>query len=187
MAGLGVAGQGKGANGASIHTKESHVFEAKEEIAEMVNRLFAMARPLKRGEVIGHDAIREILGVEPHSGHWQHCMGKFRRRMEQERHISVWPVHTVGYKLCTVAEQLELPHIRMVRARRHIKRGMRSLDALPKSGLTLHQQKVRAAQSANLRKSHRELTSQIHQKVPIQRPAEVLPKARVEASSSLAS
>lgn len=152
------------------------MFEAKEEITRMVGRLIKVAEPLKRGDVIGHEAIVEILGCQPHTEHWQLCIGKLKRHMERVRGISIWSEPTVGYKLCTIQEQIEIGHTRKVWARRHLKKGIRSVEAVPTKGLTLHQQKLRAMHSESLKRNHRELTSAIHSKLPTERRTETLPR-----------
>jgi hypothetical protein len=154
------------------------MIEESEKIKEMVGLLIEAARPLKRGDILGHERIVGILGVEPHTLHWQGCVIKLKRHMERERGITLWPEHTVGYKLCTIQDQIEVGHERQIRARRQIKKGLRSIKALPSKGLTLHQQRLRAMYDEGLRKSHRELSSQIATRVALTTATPVLPRSK---------
>lgn len=160
------------------------MFDAREDIAEMVAELIEAARPLKRGEILAHETIVGILGVQPHIHPWQLCLGKLKRRLEADRGITLWSEPGVGYKLCTIQEQLVIGgHIRQVRARRQVTRGIKSIDALAKAGLTLHQQRLRAAYHEGLRRTHKELTSQINSQVLMERPTPTLPRARSPVAS----
>lgn len=163
------------------------MYEASEALAEMVERLIEAVKPLERGDLLGHDTIGEILGVAPHTLHWQACVNKLKRHMEAERGISLWIEHTVGYKLCTIPEQLELGHIYLVRARRRIRRGIKAIAALPQKGLNLHQQKQRAAHQTNLSRSHRDLSASICHRLPTQVASPTLPRPpHPQASQHLA-
>ena len=154
------------------------MFDANEQYTEMVDSLFRIAENLDRGDILGHDVISEVLGVEPHVGHWGKCVIRLKKRMELERSISLWSEHTVGYKLCTEEEQIGLARERQKRARRHVRKGIRSLAVLPQEGLSMRQRESREIQLANLKKSHAELTSQIYCQLPTRRPTPTLPRVR---------
>jgi hypothetical protein len=139
-------------------------FQPTEEVTRKVDAVYALLAGLSRGQVLGHEAIQEVLGVPPHTGSWSWVMRKARRRLEDEKGVAVWPDYTVGYRLCTVAEQLQLPGRRLRRAVRQVRRGRRSVEALPFRGLTPHQRRSQlflAERSLDVERSlQRELRTQ---------------------------
>jgi hypothetical protein len=119
------------------------MFDAVNEIIKFIDTLYGIAEGLDRGQILTHEQIREVLGVAPHEGRWDYIMSGVRRRIERERGIATWPVVNVGYELLTNEKQLELPRWRFKRGIRQIRRGRKSLEALPEDGLTVNQRRVR--------------------------------------------
>ena len=119
------------------------MFETKEEITGAVDAIYAIAQTLERGQILTHEAIRSVLGTEPHVGSWDHIVNRVRKRIQDERGIATWPENTVGYKLLTTVEQLDVPVLRLKRAARQARRGRKSVEALPEKSLTMHQRRVR--------------------------------------------
>jgi hypothetical protein len=159
------------------------MFEAKEYLSELVDRLYALCQPLKRGEVLPHSQIEAVLGVPPHQGHWQHCMNRLRRRMEDERGITLWPEITHGYKLLLPHEQLQVPVIRTRRALRQVAKGERSLEALPEKGLTAHQRRVRALRLGHAADMQKELRAKVRTMELLARPAATQPRPGAAAQA----
>lgn len=116
----------------------------KREITEAVDAVYAATRDLRRGQVLTHETIERILGVARHVGMYDHVVRRVRRRLQDERSIATWPEPTVGYRLCTIAEQLALPLRRTRRASRQIARGIRSVAVLDSVDLTMHQRVLQA-------------------------------------------
>lgn len=152
------------------------MFDAKEEIGEAVEAVYALTADLARGDVLTHAAVRAVLGVDPHTGPWGHVMRKVRRRLERDRGVATWPETTVGYKLLTAAEQLELPARRARRGLRQVRRGRASVDALPEKSLTLHQRRVRAFLSERGKEAERALRREIRAAGEALRPTPTLPR-----------
>jgi hypothetical protein len=119
------------------------MFESKKEIVKAIEAVYAVTERLKRGDILTHEQIGKVLGLQPHEGRWDHIVGRVRRRLEVERGIATWPAHNEGYELLTVARQLELPSWRMRRVMRHLRKSRRSTEALPTKGLTNHQARLR--------------------------------------------
>ena len=116
----------------------------KREITDAVDAVYAATRDLRRGQTLLHETIERLLGVSRHVGMYDHVVRRVRRRLQDERAIATWPEPTVGYRLCTVAEQLALPLHRARRASRQIRRGIRSVEALDGAELTIHQRVLQA-------------------------------------------
>jgi hypothetical protein len=137
------------------------MFERNEAIVAMVEKLWLLARPLDRGDVLTHDAIQGALGVGPHEGSWDHVVGKLRARLRKERGIATWPEVGVGYRLCTKEEQLDMiPEERAKKARRQFRRAEADVRALPVKGLSQHQKRLRAEQLKCLKAAREESASQ---------------------------
>lgn len=120
------------------------MFQPNEEIRGLIDALYDRCESLDRGDILTHETIREVLGCEPHTGHWQYCVDVTRRRLQDQRGIATLPETTVGYKLLTTQETLEvLPRHRTLKARRQHRRARRSLEALPEKGLSTNQRRAR--------------------------------------------
>ena len=104
MARPGVAGAPIGA----IFIRRKHVDQVPE-VQAAIDKIFALTANLDRGDTLTHDAIREVLHLEPHQGRWGHIMNQVRRRLEREHGIATWADYTVGYRLLTEVEQLQVP------------------------------------------------------------------------------
>lgn len=120
------------------------MFESKPEITDSVDAVYAATRDLRRGQVLTHETVERILGARRHVGPYDHVVRRVRRRLQDERSIATWPEPTVGYRLCTIAEQLTLPLRRARRASRQIARGIRSVAVLDDVDLTTHQRVLQA-------------------------------------------
>jgi hypothetical protein len=154
------------------------MFPKKPSLQKLMDNLFGYATSLKRGDVMEHDIIITILGVDPHEDYWDYCVGKVRKRLELERGISTWPENGVGYRLCSEDEQLDIPGRRQLRARRQIRRGLASVEALPIENLTTHQQLGRAMQIDKMKRMDRTITSEMRTNSVLLAPRECNPRVR---------
>jgi hypothetical protein len=159
------------------------MFERNEVLTPLVERLCAVFQSRRRGDIVEHSVIRDILQCEPHTGHWQQCMNRVRRWVEDELSITVWPEVGVGYRLLTQAEQLQVPVIRTRRALRQVARGERSLEALPEKGLTAHQRRVRALRLGHSADLKRELRSKARTMELLARPVTGHPTAKATVAT----
>lgn len=139
------------------------MFERDEQIQRLIGEVYALTVDLKRGEILTHEAIKAVLRVAPHEGSWDHVVNTVRRRLERERGIATWHEVLVGYKLLTDVEQIQVGSWRTRKALRQIRRGMRSVDALPEAGLTLNKRKAKAVAYHSLRDQAREIRRSIKQ------------------------
>jgi hypothetical protein len=148
-------------------------FVETDRIAASVEAVYALTLGLNRGQILTHEDIAGVLNLAPHEGSWDHVVNKVRRRLERERGISTWPDPTVGYKLCTTAEQLLIPVLRARRAIRQVRRGRRSVEALPEKSLTVNQRRARAFLAERSRESEWSLRRDARQ---LEKQARKLPK-----------
>ena len=155
------------------------MFERRDEIQQMVDGLVALCGPLGRGELLTREAIQVVVGVEPNTAHWKHCVHQARRRLERERGIATWPVVGQGFRLLTVDEQIGLlPRLRRRKAFRQIRRSQQSVTALPAAELSLHQLVARANQLAGLRRTELAIKAEGKIKAAMARATETAPRAR---------
>lgn len=133
------------------------MFERDDQIDEAVDRLFNLMVEIGRGGILPHDAIREVLNVEPHVGRWDHVVNRARNRLQKEHGIATWvrpEDRTVGYRLLTKSEQIyKLPGWRAERSARQIRRARRSVAAIPEAELSENQRKNRNAELRELREA----------------------------------
>lgn len=135
-------------------------FREREEIREAVEALIAATESKERGDILTHDEIKAVTGLDPYQVPLPQIMKKFRRHTEEERGIALWPEHTVGFKYLSKQEQLEmLPAQRLNRATRQVRRARKSVNAIPVVGLTAHQRRVRLFQSQALQAAEHEMRS----------------------------
>lgn len=122
----------------------SKLAEASEIVAKATDAIYALTRTMDRGQVLSHDEVQVVLGVPPHAHPWDLVMRKVARRLLRERSIALWPNYVGGYKLCTVAEQLQLPTERLRRAGRQARKGRIAVEAIPDRALSTAQRHARA-------------------------------------------
>lgn len=151
-------------------------FQETERIRRMVDSVYTLTEMLERGQYLTFEAVGLVLDLRPHEGSWDHVMRKVARRLERERGIAFWPNFRDGYKLCTTAEQLTLPSERAQRGLRQIKRGRKSVEALPENSLSHHQRRLRAfladnarAQERSIRRDLKSMREQIKPTAPLPR------------------
>ena len=154
---------------------------SRDDITEAVDSVYKLTRDLNRGDVLTHQAIRSVLNVEPHTGSWGHVMRKVRKRLQDERGIATWPETTVGYRLCTASEQLELPERRLRRAARQARRGRMSVEALPDRSLTLHQRRIKQFMTDRARESELRIKREARAMSAETKPTPVLPRRPIGA------
>jgi hypothetical protein len=152
------------------------MYESKEEITVAADAVYALARKLDRGDILTHQAITRVLHLAPHQGRWDHIVNKVRKRLEGERGIATWPEIGVGYKLLTPPETLELPTWRNKRAARQMRRGRKSLQALPDNILSLHQRRSKLFLIDRQKESERALRREMRAQVAQLKPTQTLPR-----------
>jgi hypothetical protein len=140
------------------------VFETKPVILDLAELLYARAGQLDRGDVLRTEEVEVVTGCVRYEDCWTTLLKKFRRLMLDRRHIALWPVPGVGYRLCTKDEQLNLITVaRQRRAARQLSRSLREVGAMPNRELTLHQQRVRALKVRQMLATRRQIKAQVRE------------------------
>jgi hypothetical protein len=153
-------------------------FEADPEIAGQIEAVYALTSDLGRGQILLHSEIEAVLNTPPHTGRWGHVVRKVRKRLEEERGIATWPDRLVGYRLCSVEEQLhDLPRRRLRRALRQSKRGRLSADAIPGKSLSAAQKRSRIFVVDQTREMERALRKSIRVQTALLTPRTAAPRA----------
>jgi hypothetical protein len=132
--------------GFSPKDEDSEMLKPKsEKVANAVEAILQAASEYNRGDVITHDTLEAVGGIERGGTHWGTIIVKVKRRLQNERGITLWSVPSVGYRLCTAREQInECVDRRSKRALRQLNKGAGHLEAVPAEELTPHDQIVRA-------------------------------------------
>ena len=151
------------------------MFEASEGITRAVDAVYALTLSLKRGEILRHGSIRGVLGMAPHVGCWDHVVRRVVDRVLDARGIQMWPEHTVGYKMMTVQEQLDVPRRRMKRAVRQMVKGRISQEKFLDADLTDYQQMVRSRNVEALSDAEVEMRRRVREHRIMSKPTHVGP------------
>lgn len=104
-----------------------------------VERLFKIMEPMQRGDILLMTVLDEVIGGERHEHPWGAVLMKLKRKMEEERGITLVNEMMVGYVLAPKDVQLAQGVSRTRKAKRHIVRGVKSVSVLPDDDLTLHE------------------------------------------------
>lgn len=153
------------------------MFEQRPEYKVMVDAVYAIAVTRKRGEFITHEEVTEVFGVGPNEKFYVHLMNKVRHRLEKHKFISTMSLRDVGYKLCTVEEQLKLGPWRIRRARKQIRRGEASIKALGHvKSLSINQRNRQALTLTSLETHRRELAVSERVATLVSKPTAVNPR-----------
>jgi hypothetical protein len=158
------------------------MFEMSEANAAKLDRLVELCRPIAPGGYLTHEAIEEVLGVPRHAGPWQHFVTLLRRRLEDERGVSIWCERLVGYELLKPERQLLVPQWRGKRAMRQLRKGIRAVDKLPATGLTAHQKRVRSMRLEKARDAAKALRRHLRELAVISKPSETMPRPRARTA-----
>jgi len=120
------------------------IFDAKDIISDAVARVVRLLSPRLRGDVVSWGEIETAAGFERESTHWTSFNRRMRRIFRQNTGIVLWPVVSVGLKLLTTDEQLNMRSIsRQRRAIRQLTRDVVELKALPDAELSDHQRNAK--------------------------------------------
>ena len=153
------------------------MFDEKPENAECVEAIYAIAVKLKRGEILTHESIKGVLGIQPHEGPWDNIVNRVRRRLEREKGIATWPEPTVGYKLLSTTEQVTmLPLLRSKKAFRQLRRASKSVKALPDAGLSNHMRRAKMFAADRLKESEKSLRREIKAQKRQAQPTATIPR-----------
>lgn len=152
------------------------MFESKTQIQQQIASVYSLTENLDRGDVLTHEAIGQVLGVAPHEGSWDYVVGRVRRRLEDERKIATWHSILLGYRLLTTSEQIHVGEWRNRKAARQIRRGLRSVAALPEDDLTLNQCKAKAVMMQSLQDEQHSIRKNLRVQVALMHLRPVTPR-----------
>jgi hypothetical protein len=152
------------------------MFEPTERIVAMVDELYALTVPLERGDILPHEDISRVLECEPHTQHYQWALEGLKRRLRKERHIAIWNVREIGYRLLSKEDQLHVPIRRFRRAIRQVRKGRRDIECLPPENLTLHQQVVLGHRLEQSYEAERDLRRKVRDQARVGQRPEVNPR-----------
>lgn len=129
------------------------MFEKSEELQEAIDKVYGLMSGLRRGDVLRHEQIGEVLGLDPADTPPKLCRDRARYydivwgarfRLKRERKVACWTVEGVGYELLTPARQVESALWHNEKAMRSTGRGRRDAEMVPDTLLTPHQRRVKA-------------------------------------------
>ena len=154
-------------------------FELNTIIDDKAALILAAADPLCRGDVIPFEAIERIADMVRDGEKWSTLVRALKRRMLRSRRIALWPVPNVGYRLCTVDEQLNmLAESRQRRAGRQLSRTLVEVGALPHGELTLHEKRIKSVRMEQVRHARKMLKRAARHQRQAAAPSPTLPHPR---------
>lgn len=143
-------------------TEERKPFETDPVVQERLLRALAVFQALKRGDIVPHTDLIEIVGAPPDDDYYRTFTMRVRRKFEEKTGIATWPIANAGFRLLTVREQLtDLPWRRARKAATQTRRALRSLDAMDPGELTLSQANLRSTQRRLMGDAHRRLMADV--------------------------
>ena len=152
------------------------MFEHNEQLESLVTSILGRVAGLDRGDVIPLSLIESEAAVQRYTELWGQLIVKLKRRMLDERHICLWSIRNVGYKLCTRTEQINFTAIkRQQRAVRQLSRSVREVGAVPAAELALHLQQVRALRLRHMTAARRLLKRQLREQRNEIRKSDTIP------------
>lgn len=153
----------------------------KETIAEITNatdELMKLADNYERGQCIAWSDIEAIAG-DRRENRGKHIIGKWRRRLEQERDIVTLTADNVGVRLLTHLETArEIPPMRQRKAYRQIRRAIKQTKTVDMSRLGDHDRRLLVAQQNNMADTRRELLRSQKQMSEGLKPTETNPRRK---------
>ncbi len=133
------------------------IIEAKDEVTEAVEALMQLAAQYERGQCIPWEDIEAITGIRDND-RAKYVIGKWRRKLENEREIVTLPAVLVGVRLLTHKETAtEIPAIRQRRAYRQIRKAIKQTSLVDVSRLSDHERRLLVSQRNNMANQRREL------------------------------
>ena len=120
-------------------------FTANPKLKKARERLLELLASKDRGELVKHEEIEKILGIDRPAPAYYRIVRHTGRLLEESKGVSIIPEASLGYVLATHDGQMGLLAVRAKRAKRQIRRGKTSVEALPDEELSQHQQAVKNA------------------------------------------
>lgn len=139
------------------------MFDAKDEIGQMVESVWAIVSELKRGDVLSWSVMEQATGIDRQHCSWGTVKKKIRKRMMAERSIAVRAVTDLGWKLLTHSEQVRVcAKDRQRRAWRQVRRGIQEVSGASPDELTMHDRQLRLMNLERMKSERRQLGSSLH-------------------------
>lgn len=156
------------------------LFDEKDKYKVMVDACIELTVNLNRGDVLPHEEIEKASGIERYSTCWNSLIKKLRRRLRIDRGLSIWPVHSVGYKLCTHDEQLNMVAEKLQRqAVRRATRAIKEVTALPDRELSMFQRRIKQYRVDSMKTQRRLLKRAIHDQRNVAKKTETMPRRQI--------
>jgi hypothetical protein len=107
------------------------MYERKPEYDKAIERLWMVLEGLNRNDVLEHKVAAAALGVPYGEGLYYGLISRIKRKMEDQRGITLESAPLVGYLLCDPNAQLAMYRKRSTQAARRIHKGYRHISCLP--------------------------------------------------------
>lgn len=156
------------------------MYDAKPENEKATERAWKMLTKLERGDLLSHEDAELALGAERPSDRYYALMDKLKRRMEDERGISLIAIPMVGYQLATAKDQLGLGRHRVVRAARQIRKGAKSVGSLPEAECNFTELRAKQAMEEKLALMERGARQEAQRIAFLMRPRDARPRIAQE-------
>jgi len=115
------------------------VFSQSERKREQLNKVMDHLITLERGQVILYTDIETLTGIKRDSRSWRSFVATLKRQTLSQLNIELWPEKNQGYKLLTIAEQINMsPKSRLSRARRQLNKASQGLAAAGRDTNDVH-------------------------------------------------
>lgn len=137
-----------------------------DQLAAMIERAWAAAESISRGEVLSWESLEAAMGCGRNTSAGKTTVRKLKKRLLREREIVVWADTNVGLRFLTHRETAELqPMRRQRRASRQLHWAIVECGTVDPQQLSMHGQVLLAAQIKAMREERRTIRKSIRSAV----------------------
>lgn len=140
--------------------KQEWMNEAKPEITAAVGRLLAALTQAKRGTFWNWHDFGVLAGMTRDHPSFPRVFSKTRRMLLKQNGVLLLAIPTEGAQLATHEQQLARPTLRLLKASRQTRYGVRETAAIPDSELTVGQRNMKYAAIQRLKHARSAANSQ---------------------------
>lgn len=156
------------------------MYDKKPENEKAIEGAWLAVADRERGELVSHDDLCRAFGsptlYTDGPQRYYALVDGLKKRLEEERGISLVSVPMVGYALATAKEQLGLARFRATQAARRLRKGARHAGSLPDGDCSFTELRAKQAIEERLSQAERSMRGEAQRLAFLMRPREQRPR-----------